>query len=89
MRSPKIEDFNRASFSEVLVMRKSIQVLTLAAFSVVFLSGCPRSGVELPKDSGVAFDKARDADTLQTGGAPENNGKQGTMNKKPLPAPPK
>jgi hypothetical protein len=53
-------------------MRKALQFVTLAALSVMLLSGCPNKGVELPKDSGVAFDKARDADTLKTGGANPN-----------------
>jgi len=70
-------------------MRKLLQAVMVAGLSAVILVGCSSKTVELPKDSGVPYDKARDGDTLKTGGGPGGaSGPPGSMTgKKPLPTP--
>ena len=69
-------------------MRRTLRSVALAALCAGVLVGCSSKTVELPKDSGVPYDKARDGDTLKTGGGPGGgNAIPGSMTgKKALPA---
>jgi len=69
-------------------MRQLLGSVVLAVLGVTISLGCSSKTVELPKDSGVPFDKARDSDTRIGGGPPGSSQLPGGMTgKKPLPPP--